>query len=76
MKRGLPITLASDDPAYEEHTELVDDFFAAIVCWDLNLDEVKQLCLNSIQYSGLDDVQKKRLQENWEKEWSRFISTF
>ncbi len=76
LKRGLPIVLASDDPAYEEHTELVDDFFAAIVCWDLNLDEVKQLCMNSIQYSGLDDVQKKRLQESWEKEWDRFVSAF
>lgn len=71
---GVPVVLASDDPAYQEHTMLVDDFFAAIICWDLNLAEVKQLCINSINYSGVDDMQKKALMSAWEEEWNTFVA--
>ena len=74
LKRGLPIALCSDDPAYQEHTTLADDFFAAIVCWDLGIPEIKQLCRNSIQYSSVDEALKKEMLFNWEKDWETFIS--
>ena len=74
LKRGVPICLSSDDPAYQEHTTLADDFFAAIVCWDLSLAEIKQLCMNSITYSCTDDVQREELMKSWEQEWEAFLS--
>ena len=74
LKRGVPICLSSDDPAYQEHTTLADDFFAAIVCWDLSLTEIKQLCINSIAYSCTDDVQKEEMMQSWEKAWEAFLS--
>ena len=73
LKRGVPITICSDDPAYQEHETLTDDFFAAIVCWDLGLAEIKQLCMNSITYSCLDDVQKEELMQSWNEQWEAFL---
>ena len=73
LKRGVPICLSSDDPAYMEHGTLTDDFFAAIVCWDLGIAEIKQLCQNSITYACIDDAQKAALMQSWESQWDVFV---
>lgn len=73
LKEGVEIILASDDPAYEEHTTLTDDFFAAYVCWNLGLAEVKKLCINSIKYSGLSKEDKAYVMSVWEDKWAKFI---
>ncbi len=76
LKRGVPFALCSDDPAYEEHTTLADDYFAAIVCWDLGLAEVKQVCMNAIDYSLTDEATKKEMKENWEQSWDTFLEAW
>ena len=73
LKRGVTIALCSDDPIYLENESLVDDFFAAITCWDLGIAEIKHLCINSIMYSGLDSVSKQKLMADWYSSWRKFI---
>ncbi|HBL41197.1 MAG TPA: hypothetical protein DDY98_06365 [Ruminococcaceae bacterium] len=73
LKRGVTVSLCSDDPVCQEHEQLCDDFFAAIVCWDLTLSDVKQLCINSILYAGIDRRQKSELIAAWKTEWQRFV---
>lgn len=73
MRNGIAITLCSDDPAYQSHTALVDDYFAAIVCWDLSIAEVKQLSYNAIYYSGLSEDKKAQAIEDWNKRWDNFV---
>lgn len=74
LKRGVTIALCSDDPMYMENDTLVDDFFAAVVSWDLGIAEIKHLCINSIMYSGIDQNLKKELMENWHIAWKKFIA--
>lgn len=76
LKRGVTVSLCSDDPVCQEHDTLTDDFFAAAVCWDLNLADIKQLCINSVMYSGLDRKQKSQLIASWKKAWNNFINSF
>ena len=59
-----------------EHETLVDDFFAAIVCWDLNVADIKQLCINSILCSGLDTKSRSALIKSWTKDWKEFVKKF
>lgn len=73
LKRGVTIALCSDDPMYFENESLVDDFFAAIVCWNLGLAEIKHLCINSIMYSGVDSYLKHKLMKDWKTAWDNFI---
>jgi len=75
LKRGVTVSLCSDDPVCQEHETLTDDFFAAAVCWDLNLSDIKQLCINSILYSGMDREQKSELIASWKKAWSSFLDS-
>ena len=74
LKRGLNVVLGSDDPAYFEYSALTDDFFAAVICWDLTISEIKLLCMNSITYSSLCDDHKNFLFKRWRESWESFIS--
>lgn len=76
LKRGVTISLCSDDPIFFENEALVDDFFAAIVCWDIGLAEIKHLCINSIMYSGLDRNSKILLMKKWHEQYKVFINYY
>ena len=69
-KSGIPLVICSDDPAYQADEPLTGDLLAVTVGWDLSLEEVRQLCLNSIEYSFLEPASKSRLVAQWEKAWS------
>lgn len=73
LKTGIVMALCSDDPAYMEYRTLTDDFFAATVCWDLGLAELKQFGINSIMYSGLDEEDKYRTLHQYSEMWNEFI---
>lgn len=75
LKRGVTVALCSDDPIYQEHETLTDDFFAAVVCWNLGLAEIKQLALNSIMYSGLTNSSKRKLMSSWHSAWKEFVKS-
>jgi len=73
LRRGVPVALCSDDPTYQENETLTDDFFAAILCWDLNIADLKQLAINSIVYSGLDNYERRRLLHAFQQKWTDFV---
>ncbi|MBQ0111281.1 MAG: hypothetical protein KBS41_05100 [Oscillospiraceae bacterium] len=73
LRRGVAIALCSDDPTYQENETLTDDFFAAVVGWDLNLADLKQLAINSITYSGLSKKQKRNLLRAYNQRWNEFV---
>lgn len=73
LRTGMAISLCSDDPSYMENETLTDDFFAAVVCWDLNLEDLKQLGINSIMYSGLEDKAKFASLRAYNRMWNEFI---
>ncbi len=73
LRTGLPIALCSDDPSYMENETLTDDFFAAVVGWNLSLGDLKQLGINSIMYSGLDHEEKAASMRAYNLMWKSFV---
>lgn len=73
LRRGVAIALCSDDPTYQEHETLTDDFFAGIVSWDLDIADIKQLAINSLMYSGLDEYEKIKAMKFFNQAWQEFI---
>ena len=73
---GVPMCIASDDPGYQEHTCLADDYFAACISWGLGVAELKALVLNSVTYSGLDERDKKELREFLLSKWNEFVKKY
>ena len=70
---GIPLVICSDDPAYQADEPLVGDLLAVTVGWDLSLEEVGELCRNSIVYSFLEPASKARLLAGWEQAWSKAL---
>ena len=75
MRTGVSMALCSDDPAYMEYNELTDDFFAAVLCWNARLSDLKLLAINSIIYSGLQDEVKYSSLREFRKLWNEFIES-
>ena len=73
LRAGVPVVICSDDGTFLSEAPLVDDFFTAILCWDLSLGDIKALCRNSITYSGLSEEETDRLMKAWEAQWDLFI---
>ncbi len=76
LKTGVPVAICSDDPLYMEHETLTDDYFAAAVGWGLGVAELKQLCINSILYSGLDQEDRIASMRAFGILWNEFVNYF
>ena len=73
LKRGVPIVICSDDTTLLGNPGLSYDFFEVAIAWNLSLKELKQLCMNSIIYSGCTQEEKNIMMKNWESDWAQFV---
>lgn len=73
---GLPVVLSSDDPGVWGADPLSHDFyvtFVGVASKRSDLRLLKQLAINSIKYSALDDKGKTNLFRIFNSRWSNFI---
>ena len=76
LKAGVPCVISSDDPGLFGYVGMSPDLWEAILAWDLDLAAVKQLFINSIEYSGMSASEKKKAFQYWNLEWQKFIETY
>ena len=74
LNRGVPCVLSNDDPGILGNDGLSYDFWEAIMAWNLDLRAVKQLALNSLVYSAMNEAEKPPVIGAWEKTWGEWIS--
>ncbi len=67
IRQGLQVSFGSDDPAMIE-TDLALDYQLAVDYWSLSLSEIKDLVLNSIEGSWLDESSKRKWRQEWNQE--------
>ena len=73
---NLPIVVSNDDPAFWGARALSYDFYEAfvgIMSTQADLRALKQLSLNSIEYSSFNDSEKQAAMKIWSKRWRGFI---
>ena len=49
------------------------DYVYAYLSWDLDIADLKKLCLNSIQYAAVSDKEKDELTQLFVYKWDRFL---
>jgi len=49
------------------------DYVYAFLGWELSIADLKQLCLNSLIYSTVEEDHKKVLMDFFESRWKRFL---
>lgn len=74
MHEGLPVSISPDDPGFMGYEGVTLDYLFAYLAWELDLRDLKQLCLNSITYSSLNEMEKKKVLLMFLKRWDNFIN--
>ncbi|XP_018018332.1 adenosine deaminase 2 [Hyalella azteca] len=75
---GFPMVVSSDDPAPWAALPLSHDFYEAFMALGgrhADLRFLKQLAINSINFSSLPAIQKASLLQLWTEQWSNFITS-
>jgi len=74
INQGVPVTLNSDDPSVFGTMGLSYDFFQVFVSSEtMGLMTLKQIALDSIEFSTLESEEKIRASSMWEKRWYEFV---
>ncbi|KAK3875288.1 hypothetical protein Pcinc_019823 [Petrolisthes cinctipes] len=77
VAEGFPIVISSDDPGAWGSKGLSYDFYEAFMALGgakADLRFLKQLAINSITYSSVDENTKSQMMQRWEEKWNTFIS--
>ncbi|GJQ88067.1 hypothetical protein Trydic_g12988 [Trypoxylus dichotomus] len=77
IANGFPIVISNDDPSFWGTKALSYDWYMAFMGMtsrQTDLRFLKQLAINSIEYSVYDD--KPSAMKIWETKWNHFIDTF
>ena len=68
------MSISSDDPGFWCAGGVTLDYVTAYIEWGLSLEDLKQLALNSIEYSTIEESQKAKLKQFFDWRWRRFLS--
>ena len=73
MAQGIQVVISSDDPGVFGYSGLSLDFWTAVVSFGMDLQGVKTLAWNSLEFSGLEGEDKDRAMEIWHRDWKAWI---
>ncbi|KAK8401600.1 hypothetical protein O3P69_001022 [Scylla paramamosain] len=77
VAEGFPIVVSPDDPGAWGASGLSYDMYEAFMAFGgakADLRFLKQLAINSINYSSLDDVTEYDLMYKWVEKWNEFVA--
>ncbi len=73
MHSGVPVSVSPDDPGFWGYEGSTLDFVYAFLAWELDVRDLKQLCINSVKFASVTEEQKKMYEAKFEKEWKKWI---
>ncbi|MBR2767475.1 MAG: hypothetical protein IKD68_00940 [Solobacterium sp.] len=73
IEQKVPVAVCSDDGLFMTPYPLVDDYYSAILCWGLNLRDIRDICERSIKAGGLSEEETEFLAKEWQKKWDSFV---
>ncbi|MCW1961411.1 adenosine kinase [Chryseobacterium viscerum] len=73
LSNGVQCSINSDDPSVYGYTGLSYDFWVAMVYWELDVKALKKLVFNSINYSSLNENEKKNSLSYLNQQWNDFV---
>lgn len=79
MATDMPMVITNDDPTYWGAEGVSYDWYMAFMglssrTADLKL--LKQLAINSLKFSSLNDQEKTAAMTKWETQWNKFITKY
>ncbi|MEQ9438120.1 MAG: hypothetical protein RIG62_03700 [Cyclobacteriaceae bacterium] len=73
LTQGIQCSISADDPGVFGYNGVTYDYWSIFLAWELDLQALKKLALNSINYSLLSDAEKETARQVWQRRWDTFI---
>lgn len=73
LHQGLAVSISPDDPGFMGYHGATLDYLYAFLAWDLDIADLKQLCLNSLYHASITAEEKQELKEFFDYKWVRFL---
>lgn len=76
IANNFPIVITADDPSFWGSNGLSYDWYLAFMAMASRNDDLgflKQLAMNSIEFSAMKETEKKTALSKWKKDWDQFI---
>lgn len=73
LTRGVAVSISPDDPGFFDSPGVTLDYLVAYIAWDLDLSDLKKLCLNSLEHSSITDAEKVEVEEFFNYKWVQFL---
>ena len=70
------VTINPDDPGFFRSRYINYDYYLCAVALEFDLKDFKKIILNSIEASLLENIDKKKQFDFFEKKWNSFIDDF
>ena len=70
---GVPISISPDDPTFFDYEGVTLDYVYAFIAWELDIADLKKLCLNSLEHASITEEEKGVLKIFFEQRWKRFL---
>ena len=61
MHQGIPVSISSDDPGFFDYEGVVLDYVYAFLAWELDLADLKKLCLNSLEFASISAEERAKI---------------
>ena len=58
LHQGIPVSISPDDPGFFHYDGVTLDYLYAYLAWELDLKDLKKLCLNSLEFASINAVEK------------------
>jgi adenosine deaminase CECR1 len=73
INKGVQISISSDDPGFFGYEGVTLDYVYATGAWSLDLRDLKKISLNSLEYSTLQESEKKELRKEFDQRWKEWV---
>jgi adenosine deaminase CECR1 len=72
LHQGIPVSISPDDPGFFDYEGVTLDYVYAFLAWELDLADLKKLCLNSLEFASISAEEKAKILPLFNEKWTQF----
>ena len=76
IAKGVKVSINPDDQGFFDAQGVTLDYLLVYLAWGLDLADLKQLCLNSLEYASISEESedyRKDMKEFFNYKWKKFL---
>ena len=74
LTQGVKVSISPDDHGFFSSPGVTLDYLVAYLSWDLSLNDLKQLCLNSLEFASISEEDKPKIRKFFDMKWKIFLA--